>query len=77
MREGETSQTKSSSILGGFVPVEGEPVGTFTTREQPQDFTTPEFSKFAESSRARWDLLEYLKVKFKQRKEKKASVKIA
>jgi len=75
MKEEETSQAKSSSILGGWVQAEGEPPGTFTTAERPQDFTSPGFSNFAESSRARWDLVSFLKVKIKQLREK-ASDKI-
>ena len=71
MKDVEPSQAKSSSILGGWKQVEGEPVGTFTTEKQPQDFTTPEFANFAEASRARWDLVEYLKVKFNQLLRKK------
>jgi len=31
---------------------------------------TPEFLEFAESSRARWDMWEYIKVKLKQWKKK-------
>ena len=30
------------------------------------DSTTPDFAEFAEQSRARWDVLEWLKVKIKQ-----------
>jgi hypothetical protein len=72
----ETDQTKSSSILGGWVQAEGEPKGMFTTAQQPQDFTTPEFSQFAEASRARWNLIEFLKVKIQQHKGKKSPDKI-
>lgn len=65
MKDREPVQAKSSSILGGWKQVDGQP-GTFTTEAQPQDFTTPEFANFAEASRARWDLVEYLKVKINQ-----------
>jgi hypothetical protein len=38
--------------------------GFLTTTRTTQVFTSPEFNNFSESSRARWDLQEYLKVKF-------------
>jgi len=66
MNNRERGQTRSSSIMGDWKQVEGEPAGTFTTEKQPQDFTTPDFSKYAEASRARWDLIELIKVKFQQ-----------
>ena len=65
-----TKEVKSS-IFGGWKQVEGEPEGTFTTASQSQDFTTEEFSRFAEASRARWDLAEFLKVKVRQLLHKK------
>jgi hypothetical protein len=66
MNDSERGQTHPSSTMGGWKQVEGEPAGTFTTEKQPQDFTTSDFSKHAEASRARWDLIEFLKVKFQQ-----------
>jgi hypothetical protein len=72
----EADQTKFSSILGGWVQAEGEPEGVFTTAQQPQNFTTPEFSQFAQASRSRWDLVEFFKAKIQQHKEKESSDKI-
>jgi hypothetical protein len=63
--------SEGPGLFGGWKQVEGEPVGTLTTEKPTQDFTTPEFSEFAEAQRARWDLVEYLKVKFNQLHRKK------
>jgi len=53
-------ENKSSSILGEWRPVEGKQ-DLFTTEKVPQSFVTPEFSKFAEASRARWDIRQCFK----------------
>jgi len=71
MIDTEPTQAKSSSILGGWKQIEGEPEGTFTTEKPIQDFTTPEYAKFAESSRASWDLIEFIKVKIQQHLKRK------
>jgi len=71
MKDREPSQANSSSILGGWKQVEGGSVGTFTTEKLPQNFITPEFSRHAEISRARWDLTELIKVKIQQLLKKK------
>ncbi|MDO8340609.1 MAG: hypothetical protein Q7T59_01400 [Candidatus Woesebacteria bacterium] len=60
----------SPSLSGGWVKKEGEPENMYTAAPLVNS-TTPDFSKFSESSRARWDLLELLKAKFKQRFNKK------
>lgn len=39
------------------------------------DSTTPDFAEFAEQSRARWDVVEWLKVKIKQLSGRRASTK--
>lgn len=41
------------------------------------DSTTPDFAEFAEQSRARWDILEWLKVKIKQLSNKGTPTKKA
>jgi len=56
-------ENKSSSMLGGWKTVEGRP-GQYTTEKTPQSFITDDFKKFGESSRARWNLSEYIKTKF-------------
>lgn len=58
---GPESKTNSNSILGGWVKDKN---GFLATAKAPQDFTTLEFSKFGEAMRARWNLVEYFKVKF-------------
>jgi hypothetical protein len=70
MAEREQKQNNGPSMLGGWQQAEGEPRGTYTAKTQ-QVGTTEEFSRFAEASRARWDLVEYLKVKFHHMLHKK------
>ena len=57
------------SNFGGWEPVSGKP-GEFRGKmvTGPVD---PEFAAHAEQSRARWDLIEWLKVKIKQLSEKR------
>jgi len=62
---------ESLSLMGGWKRAKGEPAGMFTAGKQPRDYITPDFSKFAESSRLRWDLFAYLKVRFQQLLRKK------
>jgi hypothetical protein len=63
------------SMFGGWVPVAGEKnmyVPKIVSAPVPR---TQEFSNFAERSRARWDLFEYLKVILKQNLRNRASRK--
>jgi hypothetical protein len=70
--DGESEGRKSSaSKKDGWKQVEGEPKGVFTTDEQSQDFTTSDFAKYAEESRARWDFGEWLKIKLQHFLHKK------
>lgn len=48
------------------------PDGSFQGPVMP-DSTTPDFAKFAERSRARWDLGEYIKTLISQYREKQNS----
>jgi hypothetical protein len=66
MNNGERGKAYPQSISGGWKQVEEELPGTFASEKQPQNFTTPDFSKHAEASRARWDLIAFIKVKFQQ-----------
>ena len=61
----------AETLMGGWKRAKGKPAGMFTAGKQPKDYTTPDFSKFAESSRSRWDLFTYLKVMFQQLLRKK------
>lgn len=64
--QSDRSSATGSSSLGGWVRKEGEIEGMYTATPLVES-TTPDFSKFAESSRARWDLFEFIKVKLQQR----------
>jgi len=59
------------SLMGSWKRAKGEPAGMFTAGKTAKGYTTPDFSKFAESSRSRWDLFAYLKVIFQQLLRKK------
>jgi hypothetical protein len=52
------------SNFGGWEPVSGRP-GEFRGKMVTGP-VTPEFAKFSEESRARWDVVEWLKLKFKR-----------
>jgi hypothetical protein len=55
-----------SSMFGGWVLEHPDAQGMVSPRKQSVNSTMPEFSKFAGSMRARWDLMEYIKVKLQQ-----------
>lgn len=66
MAERESEET-SRSMFGGWV--EG-PDGFMVLAKKPQSFITEEYKKFSEGQRARWDLIEFIKVKLQQRRHK-------
>ena len=51
------------NVFGGWEPVAGKP-GEYKAKMVTVS-VTPEFTKFAEESRARWDVVEWLKIKIK------------
>lgn len=66
--DGEQSDRSSAtgpSQLDGWVRKEGEIDGMYIAAPLV-DSATPDFSKFEKSSRARWDFLEFIKVKLQQ-----------
>lgn len=64
-----TTEGTDTSHNSGWKQVED---GSFQGPVMP-DFTTPDFAKFAERSRASWDLGEYLKTLISQYREKRNS----
>ena len=62
---------KERNVFGGWEPVSGKP-GEY--RAKPVGVpVTPEFIDFSKQSRARWDVVEWLKVKIKQFSDRKTS----
>jgi hypothetical protein len=64
---------KERSTFGGWEQVPGKP-GEYKANVVTGP-VTPEFAKFAEESRARWDIVEWLKVKIKQLSDRATPIK--
>jgi hypothetical protein len=64
-------QTQPSEVFGWHEISPGS--GWYTARQLP-DFTTPSYARFAEQSRARWDLFEYAKTIWRQFREQRRRV---
>lgn len=65
------NKENNTSILGGWIKNKD---GIFTTAQTPQDFTTPEFNESTKAMRARWNLEEYIKVKFPKLFQKRQKI---